>query len=130
MDCILKNRLTFQTLATLFATLISGSAACADVVQGKSVFARCAICHSVVPGGPSGIGPNLYGVVDRKAGSLKGYNYSSAMVNSGIVWNDESLTAYLPAPRVKVPGTKMTYNGLKNPVQLKDLIAYLASLKN
>ena len=101
-----------------------------DAGKGKSVFAaQCSMCHSAARGGPTILGPNLYGVVGRKAGSLPGYPYSSGMKAAGFTWSAEQLRTYLPAPRNTVPGTKMSFAGLKNPTQLDDLIAYLETLK-
>lgn len=105
-------------------------AAAADAGHGKSVFAaQCAMCHTASRGGPTILGPPLFGVVGRTAGSLAGFAYSPGMKSAGFVWSDERLRAYLPAPRAMVPGTKMTYGGLKNPAQLDDLIAYLDGQK-
>jgi cytochrome c len=61
----------------------------------------------------------------RQAGSLPDFDYSNAMKNSGIVWNEETLDRFLADPRGVVPGTKMTYVGIKNPQDRADLIAYL-----
>jgi cytochrome c len=87
------------------------------------------MCHSNARGGPTILGPTLYGVVGRQAGSVAGFAYSSGMKSSGITWSNDKLTAYLPAPRAMVPGTKMSFAGLKNPAQLDDLVAYLDTLK-
>ena len=70
-------------------------------------------------------GPNLHGLFGRKAGTNAGYAYSDAMKNSGIVWDEATLTEYNRDPKGKVPGTKMLYNGVKNAGQLADLVAYL-----
>ena len=75
------------------------------------------------------VGPPLYGVVGRPAGSVDGYPYSRTMKSAGFVWTPDRLRAYLPAPRDYLPGVKMTYNGLKNSTQLENLIAYLETLK-
>src|SRR5438067_11761421 len=110
--------------------LAAAPAQAADPARGKSVFAaQCAMCHTANKGGPPILGPNLYGVVGRKAGAVGGYNYSPAMKASGLVWSEGELETYLPAPRATVPGTKMTYGGLKDSTKLADLIAYLDSLK-
>jgi cytochrome c len=116
----------------LFAAgLLAASPAFAgDPAKGKSVFsAQCSLCHTATKGGPAILGPNLYGIVGRKAGSVAGYNYSSGMKASGLTWSDATLQAYLPAPRALVAGTKMTYGGLKDSNKLADVIAYLDSLK-
>jgi cytochrome c len=68
-------------------------------------------------------------VVGRPAATVPGFAYSSAMKATGFIWTADRLHAYLPAPRTLVPGTKMSFPGLKNPAQLDDLVAYLQSLK-
>ena len=102
----------------------------ADAVAGKSVFkSQCSVCHSIVVGAKGGIGPTLYGVIDRKAGSLPGYNYSGAMKALGYIWSEAKLKAYLPAPQQAVRGTKMTFGGIKDSKKVDDVVAYLATLK-
>jgi cytochrome c len=106
------------------------SAWAGDPVKGKQVFSQmCGVCHSAAKGGAAMIGPPLYGVVDRPAASIKGFSYSTAMKTSGLTWSDAELHTYLPAPAKTVPGTKMTFAGLKNPVQVDDVVAYLDTLK-
>ncbi|HEX7760815.1 MAG TPA: cytochrome c family protein [Caulobacteraceae bacterium] len=108
----------------------SPAAAVADPGHGKAVFAQqCSLCHSDARARPTIVGPPLYGVVGRQAGSFTGYPYSTAMKSAGFVWTPDRLRAYLPAPRQYLPGVKMSYAGLKNPSQLDDLVAYLNSLK-
>lgn len=104
--------------------------AAADASRGKAVFAsQCSTCHSDAPNGPAIVGPPLYGVLGRRAGSITGFAYSSTMKTAGFVWTPDRLRAYLPAPRAYLPGVRMTYAGLKNPSQLDDLIAYLNTLR-
>jgi cytochrome c len=132
MDRLL-NRLTHAQAMLLIAAgvlIVALPAAAADAAHGKSVFAsQCAMCHSSSRNGPTILGPPLFSVVGRKAGTNAGFAYSPGMKAAGFAWSDERLHAYLPAPRAMVPGTKMTYGGLKNPAQLDDLLAYLDSLK-
>jgi cytochrome c len=71
----------------------------------------------------------LYGVVGRKAASINGFAYSTAMKAAGFDWTPDRLRAYLPGPRDYLPGVKMSYAGLKNATRLEDLIAYLSTLK-
>ncbi|WP_333604756.1 c-type cytochrome [Novosphingobium sp.] len=96
--------------------------------KGAQVFARCAICHSNEPGKKGGVGPNLAGVVGRKAGSTT-FIYSPAMKNATFVWTPQALDAFLTKPSAKVPGTKMAFPGLSNASDRADVIAYLASKK-
>jgi len=96
-----------------------------DPAAGAIVFKKCAVCHAIGPGAVNKVGPELNGVIGRPAGSVPGYNYSQANKNSGIVWDEASLTTYLANPRGVVPGTKMTFAGLKNETDITDVIAYL-----
>ena len=92
---------------------------------GASVFQRCMACHAVGPDAKNGVGPVLNGVVGRAAGTYPGYNYSAANKNSGLTWDEPTLTTYLHAPRKLVPGTKMTFAGLSKDQEIADVIAYL-----
>jgi cytochrome c len=74
-------------------------------------------------------GPSLFGVMGRKTGSEAGFKYSTANQNANITWSPETLDKYLEAPRTVIPGTIMTYAGLKDPAKRADLIAYLGTLK-
>jgi len=114
--------------ASLLCALAAPTLA-ADPGKGRAVFtAQCGLCHSNAPNGPVILGPPLYGVVGRKAGALPGFSYSQTMKSAGFDWTPDRLRAYLPAPRSYLPGVRMTYAGLKNPTQMDDLIAYLATL--
>ena len=77
----------------------------------------------------SGFGPQLNAIAGRRAGSLKDFDYSTAMKQSGIVWDDKSLAAFIENPGKTVPGTKMRFWGISNPRKIADLLAYLDSLK-
>ena len=112
----------------LTGVLLVGSAAsafAADVEAGKVVFNRCKACHRLEANGSAALGPNLHGVFGRKAGTLEGYNYSQAMKNSGVVWDDATLTKYLADPKAFIPGDKMAFPGVKNDTDLANLLAYL-----
>jgi cytochrome c len=114
--------------AALAATLLIATPALAqsgDAVKGKGVFARCAICHSV-EAGPKKIGPSLSGLFGRTSGTAPGFTYSTAMKNAKIRWDAKSLDAFLAKPAAKVPGNKMVFAGLANPVDRANVIAYLA----
>jgi len=103
--------------------------AAGDPVQGKAVFARCAICHNVEKDGGNGVGPNLFGVVGSKAASVDGFNFSGPMKASGIVWNDDNLAKWIAGPAKMLPGTKMAFAGITSKTQIADVIAYLHTLK-
>jgi cytochrome c len=124
------DRLLIRLAGCTAVLAVAMPAFAGDAKSGRAVFAaQCGTCHSDAKNGSVILGPPLWGVVGRKAGSVTGYAYSSAMKGAGFVWTPERLRAYLPAPRDYLPGVKMSYPGLKNPAQLEDLIAYLNSLK-
>lgn len=83
-------------------------------------------CHKVGPDARIGVGPVLNGIIGRQAGTYPGYNYSKANKESGVVWDVETLTVYLRAPREFIPKTKMPFPGLKKDEDIADLIAYLS----
>ena len=95
-----------------------------DATNGAKVFTQCKTCH-VTTAGVNRIGPSLHAVVGRKSGSVPGFNYSAANKNSGIVWTEAELFQYLEAPRATIPGTKMSFAGLKKPQDRADVIAWL-----
>ncbi len=99
-----------------------------DAAHGKIVFNQCLVCHTIVPGGKK-IGPSLWGVIGRHSATLPGFTYSAAMQKYDKVWEPDTLFVYLEAPMQQVPGTKMTFAGLKKPEDRKDVIAYLETLK-
>jgi cytochrome c len=110
--------------------LSAAPAAAADVTHGKLVFSQqCSVCHSSNKGGGTLAGPNLYGVVDRRAGAAPGYGYSKALKDSGLTWTKANLSEYLQAPAKMLPGVRMPFAGIKNPAQLDDLVAYLNTLR-
>jgi cytochrome c len=112
-------------LLAFVAALTPASAIAADVAAGQAIFARCKICHTVEAGGRSGVGPNLHGIFGRKAGSLDGFTYSEAMKNSGITWDDDTIRQYLNDPKNFIPGNKMAFPGIKDEIELSNLLAYL-----
>ena len=95
-----------------------------DAAAGEKAFAVCKTCHAV-EAGKNMVGPSLHAIQGRKSGSIPGYSYSAANKNSGITWTNEKLFQYLEAPQRIIPGTKMTYTGLKDPQKRADVIAYL-----
>src|SRR5262249_51328251 len=100
-----------------------------DAVAGKSAFATCASCHQVGPGARNGLGPQLNGIVGRRAGTAPGFGYSAAMRKSDVVWSDDPLAAFIRRPDAVVPGTSMRFNGwLYGEQKVADLLAYLRSV--
>lgn len=127
MDRSLTRLATLVALTVLLGT--TNTFAAGNPANGKALFVRCAVCHKVTSGGGNGIGPNLFGVVGRRAGSVAGFNYSSAMKAAGFAWTDEKLKAYVGKPQAVVPGNRMAFAGIPNPTQADDLVAYLDTLK-
>ena len=106
----------------------TGASAEGDPAAGQRVFNQCRACHTIEAGQPNRVGPNLHGVMGRKAGSVEGFRYSNAMKQKGeegLVWTEETLTPYLRNPREYVPGTNMAFPGIRNDKQLEDVIAYI-----
>lgn len=95
--------------------------------EAPAAFAQCRTCHQVAPG-KHGVGPSLAGIYGKPAGSMPGYTYSSAMMASGLAWDEATLGAFLEAPRKTVPGTKMVYPGLKDAAQRAEVIGYLKTI--
>jgi cytochrome c len=121
------DRVTLFALATVLAS--SPALAAGDSAAGEKVFkTQCSACHTVEPG-KNRIGPSLFGVVGRHSGMVEGFRYSAANKNADLTWTPEELDKYLASPRTVVPGTIMTYAGLKNDTQRQDLITYLETLK-
>ncbi len=96
-----------------------------DAAKGKKVFAKCKVCHTLAEG-KNKIGPSLYGVFGRKAGTAPGFKrFSPAIKKSGVVWNAETLDKYLAKPRAFIKGNRMPFPGLKKKADRDNLIAYL-----
>ena len=119
------------TLAVLAAALALPSLAHAagDATKGAALFKqRCAACHVSEAGATPMAGPNLFGVVKRKAASTSFANYSDALKASGLTWTPAEIDAFLTAPNKKVPGTRMVIS-VPAPADRADLVAYLSTLK-
>ena len=99
-----------------------------DAASGEKVFVACKTCHAS-EAGKNMVGPSLHAIQGRHSGEIPGYTYSAANKGSGIVWTDEKLFQYLENPQRVIPGTKMSYTGVKDPQKRADLIAYLNTLK-
>ena len=102
----------------------AGKKMAGDPVNGKQIFNRCMVCHSI-DAGVNHIGPSLHGVVNRPAGTIPNFQYSGANKKSGIVWTPQKIYDYLKNPQAMVPGTKMTFPGLPRGQDRADVIAYL-----
>lgn len=102
----------------------------ANAVAGQAVSAKCASCHTFPQGGANGTGPNMYGVLGKQPGVHAGYAYSAAFTGfgAGKTWTFDEMDAFLKAPSKHVPGTKMTFIGLKKQEERVAMMAYLQSL--
>jgi cytochrome c len=98
-----------------------------DLEKGRQIFASCGVCHAVTAENKTG--PGLLRIVGRKAGTGPGFRYSRAMKRAKIVWDANTLDAYLADPQGTVPGNTMPFPGLPNDRQRKDLVAYLQTLR-
>ena len=98
----------------------------ADPGAGASLWSQCRACHAIEDG-RNGVGPHLYGIVNRDVGSVDGFNYSGALDQAGDVWTPEILSAFLEAPSSVAPGTSMNYRGMSSAADRANLIAYIES---
>ncbi len=109
-----------------------------DPAKGKKKFAKCKACHQVGPDAKNALGPQLNGIVGRKAGTAEGYQYSDAVKNSGITWTEENLLKWIgkvkidgknkPTSKTMIPGNRMLFPGVKEK-HAKNIVAYLKSLQ-
>jgi cytochrome c len=124
----MRNTLPVLEVVLMLVSLFSPAARAQDADSGKKVFTQvCGICHDARPGS-NRVGPSLFGVVGRTTGSVPGFHYSDANRNAHIAWNPATLDQYIANPRGIIPGTFMSYSGLKDDQKRHDLIAYLATL--
>src|SRR5882757_7110849 len=128
VDHAFKIRGVLATAVLVAASLLGSQArAEGDLAAGKTVFAnQCASCHTVETG-KNGFGPSLAAVFGRKAGTLPGYKYSPAMVNSGLTWDEKTLDLFLTSSSKEVPGTAMPVS-LPDATARANVIAYLETL--
>ena len=96
-----------------------------DLQNGERVFARCRSCHTINEGGPNRVGPNLWQVFGRTAGSHGEYNYSPALREAGFTWDAAKLDEWLNNPREFLPGNKMSFAGVRDADDRRDLVAWL-----
>lgn len=126
------TRIGMITAVAMGASLFVASQAFAagNAAAGKKFFdGVCAMCHNDTKGAGAKIGPNLFGVIGRKAGSVAGFDYSPAMKKANFVWTEQKVAAYVNDPQQVVPGNRMPYGGAHNMQNADDVAAYLATLK-
>ncbi len=115
-----------ETAAPAAAGDLAAMIAAADVAKGKTLFLQCRACHSLAPESePGKIGPTLYGVIGRPAGSVAGFAYSDAVAQSGKTWTVDQIDHWLEKPSEFLPGNKMVFIGLKNPQDRANVLAYI-----
>ncbi len=95
------------------------------VNRGASLYKRCRTCHTLNKGGANKIGPNLYGIFGAKAGANEEFRYSTAMKDSGVIWTDENLAAYIKAPAKFMPGNTMSFAGIRDEEKIAVLLEYM-----
>ncbi len=113
--------------ALIFMTPLIASPASAegDAALGEKIFVVCRSCHQIGETAKNAVGPQLNGVIGRKAATAANYNYSDAYKALDKVWNDDNFRIYIKDPRGVTPGTKMTFPGLKEEEKITDLLAFL-----
>jgi len=112
-------------IAAFAVSISTGAALAQDVAAGENSFKKCFPCHSIGEDARNKVGPELNGLDGRKAGTADGYNYTPANRDSGITWNEASFKEYIQNPMARIPGTKMSFAGIKNEKEIADLWAYL-----
>jgi cytochrome c len=121
------NKLTLSALVVIASSSLASAALAQDAAAGKTSFNKCLPCHSIGAGAKNKVGPELNGLDGRKAGTAPDYNYSDANKNSGITWNEAQFKEYIKDPKAKVPGTKMTFAGIKSENEINNLWAFVSS---
>ena len=115
------HELILVTLLLAFAP----SANAQDAAAGEKSFNKCRACHQVGESAKNTVGPVLNGLFGRKSGTVEGYGYSDANKTSGIIWDEVTFADYIKDPKARIPGTKMSFAGIKNEQEIKDLTAFL-----
>lgn len=128
MKSVLKGMTVLAFALSLSGVALAEDLDHGDATRGAKIFKKCQACHTIEEGGPDRVGPNLHNVMDRGIAAKADYNYSAAMKKfaaTGAKWTEETLFTYLEKPRALVPGTNMSFAGLKKPQDREDLLAYL-----
>jgi cytochrome c len=120
-----KRLMTMTAIAAMSIAATATIAAAQDVAAGQHSFNKCLPCHAIGPDAENKIGPELNGLDGRHSGTAPNYSYSDANKNSGIVWGEATFKEYIKDPAAMIPGTKMTFLGIKNDQEVSDLWAYV-----
>ena len=116
------------TLILVLTVFAVSAFAQGDPEKGEKTFRKCKSCHALAVG-KNKVGPTLYGVYGSVAGKGEGFKYSNAMASSDIIWDEVALNRFMENPKKYLPGTKMSFSGLKKKSQRENMIAYFKSLK-
>ena len=116
-----------EKIKVVEAVDIKALLAMGDLGHGEKVFKKCSACHQIASGGKNMIGPNLWNVIGRTAGSVNDYKYSKAMVAYGKEWSFEEMNSYLIKPQAYVKGTKMAFAGLRKEKDRASVILFMNS---
>jgi cytochrome c len=124
----------FGLSAVTLIALASPASAAGDAAKGKEAFAKCAICHQIGPGAKTLVGPELNGIVGRKAASVEGYPYSPGMKKlgaDGFVWTEANIDKWITDPKAMLPQSPMAlaFQGVPDADERANIIAYLATQK-
>lgn len=119
------NGLIHELVIAVFLLALMSPANAQDVAAGEKSFNKCRACHQVGGSAKNTVGPILNGLFGRKSGTVEGYSYSDANKNSGIIWDEATFADYIKDPKARIPGTKMSFAGIKNEQEAKDLTAFL-----
>ena len=112
-------------IASVAALAAVTPALAADANHGKELYQACIACHSEKP---DAIGPSLKGVAGRKAAALEDFRYSAPMKRANLTWDDANLRAYISDPQATVKGNRMPFDGIREPKDVDDIVAYLKTL--
>jgi cytochrome c len=125
----LRRPLAAGLIALTAAACAGAALAQPATMTAPADFAVCSACHESTAKAAPSVGPNLFGVGGRKAGSAPDFDYSDAMKNSTVVWSADTLSAFVLDPAKTIPGNKMDYGGAPNAASAKAIADYLMSLK-
>ncbi len=124
-------RKSLTIFGAILVALASISTAQADdklIKKGKKVFNKCKACHAIGPDAKNKVGPQLNGIIGRKAASVEGFEYSDPMkakAAEGLVWDEKTLAEFLTKPKDYVPGTAMLFGGLRKEKDIKRILAFM-----